>query len=94
MAGKELTKIEREVSVILNQKVYEVPSYRNLEEFSRALLGQGLLLSESIITSEEEPTEIKLKALNTVTSISRHISDRLDSQLKHEDELEDDLDEE
>ena len=94
MAKESMTKVEREVSVLLNNRTYEVPSYRNLEEFSRALLGQGLLMAENIMFLEGETSDIKLKAVNTITSISRHIADRLDSQIKQEDELEDDLDEE
>ena len=35
-----------------------------------------------------------MKAINTIASVSRHIADRLDSALKQEDLLEDDLDEE
>ena len=91
---EQLNRIEREVSLVLNNRTYEVPTYRNLEEYSRALLGQGLLLSESIMVNAEEPTEVRIKAINCVTTISKHISERLDSILKTEDDLEDDLDEE
>lgn len=94
MAKKEITKVEEEVSILLNERTYLVPSYRNLEEYSRALLGHGLSISEQIIKKNDENPEVQLKAINTIASISRHIADRLDNQLKQEDDLEDDLDEE
>lgn len=90
----QITRVEREVSVILNDRTYEVPSYRSLEEYSRALLGQGLLLSESIMSDTDEPAVVRLKAVGAITSISRHISERMDAMIKKEDDLEDDLDEE
>ena len=94
MAKDEITKIERDVSIMLNEKTYIVPSYKNLEEYSRALLGHGLTVAADIIDKNVENAEVQLKAINTIASVSRHIADRLDNALKQEDLLEDDLDEE
>lgn len=88
----ELNTIEKDCSVILNGSSYIVPSYTDIEEFGKVVLSKGILIADNIMeTSPDDNT--RLRAIGTVVSISKHISERLDAQNAAFDDMEDDLDE-
>lgn len=80
------------LKIIQPEGVIIVPKYSDIEMFSRSIIADGLTKVQSIINNEDEPSEIRLKAVNTAVNIGKYITSRIDAETDGEDMLEEDED--
>lgn len=90
--SKELNTIKDDLPTILKKMEGIVPTYLDMEQFGKNVLARGIMIADNIMETNDDDNT-KLRAINTIISINKHITERIDAENNLDEDLEDDLDE-